>query len=644
MSDGGRSHCHRHRLTAIAATSRGSVDSRASPFVICLPLADELIITAPPTSVPVGSKTDAAAPATAAATAAPSTTAPAFRSSTGRRRGGRQTRRQREEEDSSDEDDEEEEEEQLLRQAEREEADKVSASLERKAPLQPQSQSQSQQMSFDIEDPYSLADLPADLSDPGQRSGSTTGASANKSDNVSAKLGEKMLQGYALLGQVCPRDGCNCPLVRKRDGPMLCVSCGSTIIDEADYDESVHGPAGNVAGEDGKIAVNPAAAAAAAKQQQQTASGRVTTPVKRFASPSVNDQHDTEHTEKKSRSDGRPVVRISDSPSFQAASPLVGSPRHGHAQQAAAAGAGTGSGSSSGLPSPLQGSRSRAQSECMDMESAEAAIDPRLRQLSNFRSQLGGKSGRFNAPHSRAPSLAASSFTPKLHHTSSAALNAAAHMAFSKGASEPPHHPHSLQQRSGHSSLEQSPRMPLATPPATPIVAMSLSGHQHFGHGQSHGSMLLPAGMHALHGPAGVASSSSCYPQSRHPSVNFGSSANFAPAPSSLARGSLLHTGTMSPTAFAHSEAAHAAPLSAFAITPTGAAAAAPTAEESSSDSSLQFASLLSSTHATLLSKLEECRLMMAASTNLAECRELAATMRDMVTTIQHIAQAQQQQ
>jgi len=288
----------------------------------------------------------------------------------------------------------------------------------------------------------------------------------------------------------------------------------------------------------------------------------------------------------------------------------------------------------------------------MDMESAEAAIDPRLRQLSNFRSQLGGKSGRFNAPHSRAPSLAASSLLPKLHHTSSAALNAAAHMAFSRGVSEQPHQnlmqPHS-QQRSGHSSLEQSPRLPLATPPATPIVAMSLSGHQHFGQGQSHGSMLLPAGMHALHGSAGAGASSSFrYPQSRHPSVNFGSAASHAPAaaPTSLARGSLLHTGSMSPTPFAHAEAAHAAPLSAFAITPAGAAgsAAPAAAEESASDSSLHFAALLSSTHATLLSKLEEYRLMMAASTNLAECRELAATMRDMVTTIQHIAQAQQQQ
>jgi uncharacterized Zn finger protein (UPF0148 family) len=47
-----------------------------------------------------------------------------------------------------------------------------------------------------------------------------------KMDQVSNKLGEKMLSGWSMLSTVCPNDSCRgTPLVRQPDGPMMCVAC-----------------------------------------------------------------------------------------------------------------------------------------------------------------------------------------------------------------------------------------------------------------------------------------------------------------------------------------------------------------------------------------------------------------------------------
>jgi len=62
-----------------------------------------------------------------------------------------------------------------------------------------------------------------------------------RTNDVSNKLGQYMLQGWALLGSVCPR--CNCPYMRNPQTlDLLCVSCEETISadkpDKADTDES----------------------------------------------------------------------------------------------------------------------------------------------------------------------------------------------------------------------------------------------------------------------------------------------------------------------------------------------------------------------------------------------------------------------
>ena len=49
-------------------------------------------------------------------------------------------------------------------------------------------------------------------------------------NDVSAALSEKLLQGWTMLAVECPNPSCACPLVRKKQGPMLCVQCGSTVV------------------------------------------------------------------------------------------------------------------------------------------------------------------------------------------------------------------------------------------------------------------------------------------------------------------------------------------------------------------------------------------------------------------------------
>ncbi|OQR97242.1 hypothetical protein ACHHYP_12354 [Achlya hypogyna] len=51
-------------------------------------------------------------------------------------------------------------------------------------------------------------------------------------DAASAKMGEKMLQGWTLLGIHCPVPGCLMPLMRSREGQMYCVNCEQYVMTE----------------------------------------------------------------------------------------------------------------------------------------------------------------------------------------------------------------------------------------------------------------------------------------------------------------------------------------------------------------------------------------------------------------------------
>lgn len=53
-------------------------------------------------------------------------------------------------------------------------------------------------------------------------------------EEVSNKLGEKMLSGYAMLSTICPLESCRgTPLVRLPGKPMECVSCSREYMTSA---------------------------------------------------------------------------------------------------------------------------------------------------------------------------------------------------------------------------------------------------------------------------------------------------------------------------------------------------------------------------------------------------------------------------
>lgn len=59
-----------------------------------------------------------------------------------------------------------------------------------------------------------------------------TSRSRSAADDLSSAIAEKLLQGWALLGDHCPQ--CVTPLVRNRERRMYCVSCLQWVINERD--------------------------------------------------------------------------------------------------------------------------------------------------------------------------------------------------------------------------------------------------------------------------------------------------------------------------------------------------------------------------------------------------------------------------
>ena len=54
---------------------------------------------------------------------------------------------------------------------------------------------------------------------------------------VSGRLSEKLLQGWTMLAEECPNPSCSCPLVRKRNGPRLCVQCGAAVVTQEEKEQ-----------------------------------------------------------------------------------------------------------------------------------------------------------------------------------------------------------------------------------------------------------------------------------------------------------------------------------------------------------------------------------------------------------------------
>lgn len=56
----------------------------------------------------------------------------------------------------------------------------------------------------------------------------------NDRTGASAGLGERLLQGWAMLSTPCPTRGCNSPLMRDRNGSVSCVSCSNTATNKSE--------------------------------------------------------------------------------------------------------------------------------------------------------------------------------------------------------------------------------------------------------------------------------------------------------------------------------------------------------------------------------------------------------------------------
>ncbi|EGG16990.1 Sjogrens syndrome scleroderma autoantigen 1 family protein [Cavenderia fasciculata] len=73
-----------------------------------------------------------------------------------------------------------------------------------------------------------------------------------KTDEISTKIGQKLMLGWALLGDVCPNNQClDTPLMRDREKYFVCVSCGARALDvkdlkKADVYETLISPASSV--------------------------------------------------------------------------------------------------------------------------------------------------------------------------------------------------------------------------------------------------------------------------------------------------------------------------------------------------------------------------------------------------------------
>eukprot|EP00727_Mastigamoeba_balamuthi_P009799 m51a1_g5441 hypothetical protein (202) ;mRNA; f:180525-181359 len=63
----------------------------------------------------------------------------------------------------------------------------------------------------------------------------------SRSDLISEQLGQKLLQGWTMLGECCPNPECpGVPLMReKATRKMLCVACNTTYVVEADAPKAV---------------------------------------------------------------------------------------------------------------------------------------------------------------------------------------------------------------------------------------------------------------------------------------------------------------------------------------------------------------------------------------------------------------------
>jgi len=61
---------------------------------------------------------------------------------------------------------------------------------------------------------------------------------SKKMNETTSKMGEKLLQGWAMLQESCPK--CSVPLMRDKEKRMICMSCGLQVLSQDEYDPAKH--------------------------------------------------------------------------------------------------------------------------------------------------------------------------------------------------------------------------------------------------------------------------------------------------------------------------------------------------------------------------------------------------------------------
>jgi len=65
-------------------------------------------------------------------------------------------------------------------------------------------------------------------------------ARRKKQDEISKRIGDKLLAGWAMLDLVCPKGECGTVLMRDRSKKMWCLACNTMVITEDEFDATKH--------------------------------------------------------------------------------------------------------------------------------------------------------------------------------------------------------------------------------------------------------------------------------------------------------------------------------------------------------------------------------------------------------------------
>ena len=99
-------------------------------------------------------------------------------------------------------------------------------------------------------------------------------ATMSRDDDNASKIAEKLLQGWTMLAEYCPADGCTTPLMRGRDGRRFCVAHDMYVMSPEEA-EDMKRKGGGVGGGDDATATKASPTPAPAPESKPPAPDRI---------------------------------------------------------------------------------------------------------------------------------------------------------------------------------------------------------------------------------------------------------------------------------------------------------------------------------------------------------------------------------